>query len=74
MYFNRYDICEAYYLYATFYHGGMGSKEYALFSTFDRIGWSPSLLLENEEHLTDNGREIFDHLVATEGADIRDRR
>ena len=74
MYFNRFDICEAYYCYTTLYHNGQGSKEYALFNTFNRLGFNPhDSVTHNPDKLTDNGRIIFDALVSGE-TEIRDRR
>lgn len=71
MYFNRYDVCEAYYLYAVNHNRGQSSKEYALHSVFGRIGFSPKLSLD-ESNLTENGRAIYLNLV--DGTvNIRDR-
>jgi hypothetical protein len=70
MYFDRFDICEAWYLYAADYHAGMWSKEYAIFGRLNNIGFKPSPLL-SYDGLTDNGKEIYDDLV--NGANINDR-
>ena len=75
MYFDRFDICEAYYCYMALYHGGQWSKEYALTGVFDRIQFSPrDSITTNPDNLEENGHEIFDNLVETNGANIRDRR
>ena len=71
--FDRFDICEAYYAYMMFHHGGQWSKEYAMSGTFHRIGFRLSPLFKNEDSLTENGREIYDRLVSGE-RQIRDRR
>jgi hypothetical protein len=77
MYFDRFDIVEAYYLYCRQYHKGQFSKEYALHSVFDRLQFSPGLSLRNSDDpqiaLTDNGRDIFDNLVNGHST-VRDRR
>jgi hypothetical protein len=44
-YWNRFDICEAYYLYACDFHRGQNSKEYKIFGRLDKIGFRPSPLL-----------------------------
>jgi len=72
MYFDRMDICEAYFVYAMLYHEGMGSKEYAIFATLERLGFKASPFLNDEDSLTENGREIFDQLVSGE-REVRDR-
>ena len=74
MWFDRFDVCEAYYLYAVLYHGGQGSKEYALHSVFIRLRFKPAPMMGGPEDLTENGRAIYDRLVETNGEHIRDRR
>jgi hypothetical protein len=61
--FNRFDICEAWYLYAMDYHTGQWSKEYKIFGRLDRMKFKPSLLFSCVEDLTDNGKIIFFNLV-----------
>ena len=46
--FNRFDICEAAYLFATFNHQGQWSPEYKIFGRLARIGFKPSPLLSLE--------------------------
>lgn len=48
MYWNRFDICEAWFLYASHYHSGQSSCLYEKFAQLDRIGFSPSPLLTLE--------------------------
>lgn len=64
--FDKFDICEAYFLFASLYHGGQGSKEYFIFTRLHRLGFSPRPNL-TVESLSENGREIFDGLVARIG-------
>lgn len=66
MYFDRFDICEAYYMFASLYHGGQWSEEYRIFGRLHKIKFRerPSISVET---LTENGREIFDALVARKG-------
>jgi hypothetical protein len=71
--FDRYDIETAYYLYAMLHHEGQWSKEYALFATLNRIGYSPPRMLSGPDDLNRNAREIYDRLVSGE-TEIRDRR
>jgi len=61
--FDRFDICEAYYVYAMLWHKGQWSKEYEIFGRLDRIGFKPSLMLSGPENLTENGYEIYSRLV-----------
>lgn len=69
MYFDRFDICEAYYAFATLYHSGMHSKEYAIFGRLERIKFKPGLNADNPETLNENARAIFDALVEKSGCE-----
>ncbi len=55
VYFSRFDICEAYYLYASHYHSGQSSEVYKIFGRLSKIGFKPSVSLS----LPENGREIL---------------
>ena len=71
--YNKFDVCEAYYLYMMNHHGGQGSIEYALSGTFHRLRFEPRPSLAAPEDLEDNAREIYDRLVRGERT-LRDRR
>ena len=58
MYFDRFDICEAYYLALSQCHGGQWSREYERLCKLSRI-FKPSPYL-SVESLSDNAREIYD--------------
>jgi len=72
MYFDRFDIAEAYWCYMAEYHSGGGSKEYALSGTFARMRFRPRPNLSSET-LEENGAEILAELVA-HPEKLRDRR
>jgi len=72
--FNRFDICAAYRCYAVEYHNGQWSKEYALFSVFERLHYRPAIHEQSSRHLTMNGFCILMNLIRQRGANIRDRR
>jgi hypothetical protein len=58
MYFDRFDICEAYFLALSHCHGGQWSTEYArLCKLMAYFKPSPMLSIET---LSDNGRVIYD--------------
>jgi hypothetical protein len=59
MYFDRFDICEAYYLALSHCHAGQWSKEYARLCRLMKY-FTPSRML-SVETLTDNGLEIYEH-------------
>lgn len=61
MYFDRFDIAEAYYLWLSHNHSGQNSREYARLSRMTQY-FSPSPLL-TVETLSDNGRAIYDKLA-----------
>jgi len=62
-YFDRFDICEAYYLFATDYHNGQFSKEYEIFGRLDDIGFKASPII-SVGSLSENGRLIYDNLIS----------
>ena len=66
MYFNRFDICEAHYLFAVNCHMGAFTKAYAKFGQLARIKFRPGPMLRIES-LSENAREIYDALVAKAG-------
>jgi hypothetical protein len=58
MYFDRFDICEAWYLALTHCHGGQWSREYERLCALQRY-FRPSPLL-SVDTLSDNGRAIYE--------------
>jgi hypothetical protein len=62
MYFDRFDICEAWYLALSHCHGGQWSREYARLCAMRRY-FRPSPML-SVETLSDNAREIYDRACA----------
>lgn len=63
MYFDRFDICEAYYLFGSEYHSGQFSHEYRYMGRALNLGFTVRLDLAYAK-LTENGRAIYDNLVA----------
>ena len=63
MTFDRFDICEAHYLFASLFHGGQGCEIYAKFAQLERLRFRPSPLLSDPKDLNGNAREIFRQLV-----------
>jgi hypothetical protein len=64
MYFDRFDICEAYYAFATDYHGGQWSPEYAILGRLQRMGYRAGFGGVTYDALTENGKAIYDNLVS----------
>jgi hypothetical protein len=66
MYFDRFDICEAWYAYAVDWHGGKHGDIYRIFGRLRAIWFNPSTSVREHGYdaLTDNGRDIYDALVA----------
>lgn len=62
LYFDRFDICDAYYLFASDWHSGMSSPEYRIFTRLHKLGYKPganlSLNTSNE-----NVKSIYGGLV-----------
>jgi hypothetical protein len=66
MFFDRFDIAEAYYLFFCHYHEGGASAKYRRLSKMARY-FKPSPLL-SVATLTENGREIYELLTRNEEA------
>ena len=65
MYWDRFDICEAYYLFFSNYHWGQDSDMYQRMSRMlDYFKPSPML---RYEYLSDNAQVIYDNLVDSYG-------
>ena len=62
MYFNRFDICDAYYLFFSDYHEGQGSDKYARLSRMLEY-FKPSPML-SYDNMSENAQVIYDDLVA----------
>ena len=62
MHFDRFDICEAYYLALTHCHGGQWSREYARLCRMARY-FRPSPML-SVGSLSDNARAIYESACA----------
>lgn len=73
MFWDRFNICEAYYVYAMLNHGGQWSKEYALFATLNRMKFKPASSLAGPDDLEENARSIYEALVLNPKK-VRDRR
>lgn len=64
MYFDRYDIVTAYYLFFCDFHEGQFSKKYSRLSKITRyFKPSPNLTLETSN---DNVKAIYDRLLLSE--------
>ena len=63
MYFDRFDVCEAWYLFASEYHGGAATPLYGVLSRLALIDFNPSPILSLDS-LTENARAIYDELVS----------
>lgn len=63
MEFNRFDICEAHYVFAMLWHDGKYGKIYAKFAQLSRLGFRPSPMLQGPDDLEENGLEIYNELV-----------
>lgn len=62
LYFDRFDVCEAYYMFATEWHGGQNTKEYAIFGRLHKLQFRPRPLIDVET-LNENAQLIYNGLV-----------
>jgi len=65
MYFDRFDIVEAYFCFFTDYHDGQWSDKYKRLSKIYSY-FTPRHSLRMET-LSENAREIYDNLITKEG-------
>jgi hypothetical protein len=73
VYFDRFDICEAYYMYARDYHDGQWGKLYHVLCYLqEKLGFRPSPMLDFRS-MSENASDIYDRLVSGE-IEVRDRR
>jgi hypothetical protein len=64
MYFNRFDICLAYWAFASHWHDGQYCQIYAKFAQLERIKFSPGICQsDTPADLPENAREIYRQLV-----------
>lgn len=63
--FDRFDICDAYYLFACHWHRGQYSPEYRIFGRLKAIGYSPSFSVREgrSRGLSENARYILARLI-----------
>ena len=72
MHFDRFDICEAHYLFLSLWHEGQWSEKYERLSRLTRYFTPrPSLRLAT---LTPNAKAIYSALVRKERTSITERR
>lgn len=70
LYFDRFDVCEAYDVFATYWHKGQWSKEYAIFGRLSKLQFRPAPNLDINT-LTHNGRMILSGLIRRQLAEDR---
>jgi len=63
MYYDRFDIVEAYLIFYTNYHGGQTSREYKRLSKIKTYYKPPQGWGYRYEDLRRNGKEIYKELV-----------
>ena len=65
MYWDRFDICAAHWMFAMLWHDGQGSATYAKFSQLERLRFSPAMGWAEPADLEANAREIYRQLVVS---------
>lgn len=62
MWWDRFDIVEAYFVYFMEYHEGQFSEKYARLSKMYSY-FKPAVNLSDRSNLSENGQYIYDNLV-----------
>ena len=70
-YFDRFDICEAFYCYASDWHAGQWSEDYKIFGRLHNLQFRPSPMISSD-NLSENAQVIYEHLVATRQGECDD--
>lgn len=63
MYFDRFDICLAFWHFATEYHGVQGSGEYAVFGRLSRMRFRLGAGEGDKRNLSENARAILADMI-----------
>ena len=64
MFFDRFDICAAHWMFAMLWHSGQSSDTYRKLGQLENMGFRPSPLWSEPSDLNENAREIYEQLVA----------
>jgi len=67
MYFDRFDICAAYYWFASDYHSGQNSQFYKFFARLNKLRYRPSLMETSIDECSENAQEIYNKLIVKHG-------
>lgn len=62
---DRFDICSAYFWYAVDYHGGQNSETYKIFGRLERMKFKVSPLHGSIEDESENAQAIYENLLCT---------
>ena len=65
MYFDRFDICEAWFLFLSLHHEGQNSNKYCRLCKLLQ-SFNPRPSLRNKFDLSENGLEIYTNLCSKE--------
>jgi hypothetical protein len=60
--FDRFDVAEAYYVFASEWHEGKSSHTYAIFGRLEKMRFKPRRSLSSDT-LSENGRRILASLI-----------
>ena len=67
MYFDRFDICAAYYWFANDFHSGQNSVFYKWFARLNKLRYRPALLEMSIDSCSENAQEIYNNLIIKHG-------
>jgi hypothetical protein len=60
---SRFDVAEAYYVFAMRHHRGQGSSEYRIFGRLQKMGFKPRPSLSAPKDLEPCAKRVYDRLV-----------
>lgn len=70
IYFDRFDVAEAWYVFASDNHGGQACPIYEIFGRLDRMRFRPSPMLRGYSDLNENARSIYNALCVKHGLEV----
>jgi hypothetical protein len=64
---DRFDICDAFYVFGMLWHDGQNSKAYGYLSRLANMGYKPSLTTERCKLTSPGARAVYRELCRSHG-------
>jgi hypothetical protein len=64
---DRFDICDAFYVFGVLWHGGQGSKAYGYLSRLANMGYKPGHTVQKGKLESPGARAVYRELCRSHG-------